>query len=102
LEGSRGVSETEEHNERFKQSTIGAESGFPFVPFLDPNIVVTPTDIEFGEILRSLKLIDEFRNERERVPIFYRYCIQLSVVLYWAQLVIFLLDKEECRCKGGF
>ena len=31
LEGGRAVGEAEEHYQRFKESTVGAEGGFPFM-----------------------------------------------------------------------
>jgi hypothetical protein len=38
-------------------------SSFPLVAFLDLDIVVPPVDIEFGEVLCTVELIDEVRNE---------------------------------------
>jgi hypothetical protein len=37
--------------------------GFPLVAFLDLDIVVPLADIEFGEVLCTMELIDEVRNE---------------------------------------
>jgi hypothetical protein len=45
LESSWGIGETEEHDKGFKKSTIGAKSGFVFISFFDPNIVVAPSNI---------------------------------------------------------
>jgi hypothetical protein len=48
MECGRGVSEAEEHNSGFKESSVGFEGGFPFVASLDAYIVVSSMDIEFG------------------------------------------------------
>jgi hypothetical protein len=48
LEGGWGVGESEEHNGWFKQAFVGDEGCLPFVSFFDANVVVAPTDVEFG------------------------------------------------------
>ncbi|KIK93229.1 hypothetical protein PAXRUDRAFT_145523 [Paxillus rubicundulus Ve08.2h10] len=74
---------------------ICTECGLPFIPFLNPYIVVTPANIKFGEILCSFEFIDKLGDEGERIMILHRYCIQPTIILYQAQFSVFLLDKEE-------
>jgi len=50
LEGCGGVCESEEHHEQFKQASIGTECRLPFIALLHPDVVVTPSDVEFGEV----------------------------------------------------
>jgi hypothetical protein len=49
LECGRRVAESEEHDCGFVEPERCFEGGFPFVSFLDPDVVVSPSDVEFGE-----------------------------------------------------
>src|SRR5882757_2797090 len=62
LEGGRKVGETEEHDARLEQSFVGDECRFPLVAFFYANIVVSPSNVEFGEQARSLYFINQFRD----------------------------------------
>jgi len=46
LECCGGVGESEKHYFWFEQSLVGGEGCFPFVSFLDPDIVISPSHIE--------------------------------------------------------
>jgi hypothetical protein len=48
LKGCGRVRESEKHYGRFEQSFVRQEGGFPFVSFLDADVVVTPAYVEFG------------------------------------------------------
>ena len=63
LEGGGGVCKTEEHDCWFKQSSVGDEGCFPFVPLFNAHVVVTPSDVKFGEEGGSLYSVDHFRNQ---------------------------------------
>src|SRR5229473_454895 len=45
LEHCRGVGKTKEHHQGFKHSFVCLEGSFPFVTFLDSNIVVPPSNL---------------------------------------------------------
>src|SRR5258705_12413060 len=81
LEGGRGVTKTEKHDERFKHPTIGFEGGFPFIPFLDSNVIVPPMDIELTEDLCVFKFVRDIGNEWKGVLVLDREIIKLAVVL---------------------
>ena len=102
LEGGRAVSETEEHHQRFKESSVGAECGLPFITFLDVDIVVPPVDIELGEVACTLETIDKVGNERKRIDILDSLCIECAIVLDKSERSILLLDEEYWCCHGGF
>ena len=51
LECCRGIGEAEKHNKRFKQSSGGSKSGFPLITFLNADIVISPSNVEFRVIL---------------------------------------------------
>ena len=59
LECGQGIGKSKEHNQWFEESTIGSKSCFGFVTFLNPNIVVTPPNIKFGEVFCTLKFVDQ-------------------------------------------
>ena len=98
LEGFRGVGEAKEHDEGFKESLIHMEGRLELISFLDANIVISPSNIQLGEPVSVLKVINEFRNEGERVFVGDSDLVQLPIVLDWSKRPILLLNKEEGRC----
>jgi len=59
LEGGGGVSQSKEHYPWFKQPFWGFERGLPFIAFLDLDIIVSPSYVEFGEEGSSLELFQD-------------------------------------------
>src|SRR5882724_4343618 len=51
LERCRAVSETKEHDKRFEQASVHPKGHLPLVSIPDSHIVVSPSDIQFGEVL---------------------------------------------------
>ncbi len=74
------------------------EGSFLLVSLSDSDIVVSPTNVELRKVLRSVKLIDEFRDEWKRVTVLDRHLVKLAVVLHRSQRAILFLDEEE---RGG-
>ncbi|KAG6875721.1 hypothetical protein C0993_007798, partial [Termitomyces sp. T159_Od127] len=97
LESGRTVDESKEYDEGFKQSTIGPEGSLPLISFLNAHVVVAPSNIQFGEVLHSLEVIDELGDEGERVAILHRYGIKDPVVLDQPERAILLFDEEDQR-----
>src|SRR5258708_29409951 len=95
LEGSGGIGQAEEHNRWFEEAFWGKERCFPFVSFLDTNIVVPPMYVEFGEEGATSKVINGLGNERRHVPLLLGPSVNGSVVLDRAELSVFLFDEEE-------
>jgi hypothetical protein len=98
LEGGRRVGESEEHDKRFKESLVGGEGS---LPFLDTDVVVSPTNVELGEVLGALESVDDIRDEGERVPVLDCDLVELPIVLHKAELAVLLLDKEDWQCDQG-
>ena len=67
LEGSGTIGHSEEHYERFEETTVDAKGCFPFISRLDAYIVETPSDIKFCEVLGSVELGDKLGDEGESV-----------------------------------
>ena len=62
---------TEGHDLGFEESFIGFKSGFPFVTFLDSDIVIPPTNVILGESSFADKLANKFFNEWDGVSVAY-------------------------------
>ena len=95
LEGGWGVSEAKEHDSGLVEASPGFESGFVFVSLFDPDVIVSPSDVQLRVNVGSPQVADERSDERERVLVTHRPLVDFSVVLYRSQLPILLLDEEE-------
>src|SRR5882724_8958985 len=102
LESGWTVGETKEHDQGFEKSSVCAESGLPFITFLDADIVVSPSDIKLGEVARTPESVNEVGDERKWICILYRLCVQRPVVLDQSETSILLLDEEYRSCHWGF
>jgi hypothetical protein len=102
LEGGRGIIHAEEHDHRFKEAFMDNEGTFPLISFFDVNIVITPSNVEFGEDLSSFEFIDEVRDEEKRIGIAGGMGIEISVVLARTEFAILLFHKEERGGLRGF
>ena len=81
LEGGGSIAESKEHNGGFKESHGGDESSFPLIFLLDANVVISPTNVEFGEQGGFLHVVDEFGDQGERVGISDGVGVQVAVIL---------------------
>ena len=93
-QGETGVPLTQ----RFKQPLIGLKGAFPLITFANANIVVPPANIQLGEVLGLMKLIDELWNEGYGVVIFDCHCVQCSGVLHQLKGAVLLLNEEYQGC----
>ncbi|KAF9800026.1 hypothetical protein IEO21_10453 [Rhodonia placenta] len=57
LEGRGGIGEAEEHHQGFVQPLVSYKGGFPLVTGFDPDVVVSPSNIELGEERGTAELI---------------------------------------------
>ena len=67
LEGGGSIAEPKEHDGGFKESHGGDKSGLPLILLSDANVVISPTNVEFDEQGRFFHVIDEFRDQGERM-----------------------------------
>ena len=79
-----------------------AEGGLPFVALTNTNIVISGSDIEFGEQRVSLEFFGDVFNVWNRVLIPDRSVVDGSIVLYWAIGSILFFDTEGARGVWGF
>ena len=54
LECGQGIAKAEVHNQEFKGPIVGPEGHFPFVAFSNPDKVVCPPEVKFGELFGRL------------------------------------------------
>ena len=81
LEGGGSVAEPKEHDGGFKESHGGDESGLPLIFLSDVNVVISPTNVKFGEQGGFFHVVDEFGDQRERIGILDGVGVQVAVVL---------------------
>jgi hypothetical protein len=74
----------------------------PLVSFLDSNIVVSLSNIQFGEYVCTTQVGNELCNEWKWILVLHHMAVKPPVVLYWSQFAILLLYKEEWRCVWRF
>ena len=81
LECGGSIAESEEHDGGFNESHGGDEGCFPLVLFSNANVVISPTNVEFGEQGGFVHVIDEFRDQGERIGISDGVGVQIVVIL---------------------
>ena len=81
LEGGGSVAESKEHDGRFKESHGGDEGSLPLIFLSDANVVISPTNVEFGEQGGFFHVVNEFRDQGERIGISDSVGVQVAVVL---------------------
>ncbi|KAF9798940.1 hypothetical protein IEO21_10640 [Rhodonia placenta] len=75
LEGRGGIGEAEKHHQGFVQSLVSYKGSLPLITGFDPDIVVSPSDVELREERSALKLIHHLGNQRQQIAIFDSDCI---------------------------
>ena len=81
LKGGGSVTESKEHDSGFKESHGGDESGLPLIFLSDVNVVISPTNVKFGEQGGFFHVVDEFGDQGERIGISDGVGVQVAVVL---------------------
>src|SRR5882672_3289022 len=97
LEHRQAVSETKEHDKRFKQASVHPKGCLPLISILDSCVVVSPSDVQFSEVLHlgSGYHIKDVRDQGQGVGILYGQHIELMVVLYEVEVSILFLNEED-------
>jgi hypothetical protein len=95
LKGRGGVCESEKHHQRLEEALVRTKCCLPLIALLHAHIGIPPLYIEFCEVLRTSELVDELRNQGERVLVLDHHCVQGPIILYETQCTILLLDEEN-------
>ena len=69
LEHRRYIAKPKEYYCGFIKTKGSDESCLPLIRFLDPNVVVSPLNVELSEINGVLHIIYEFRDKGQRIGI---------------------------------
>ena len=80
---------------------IGSEGSFPLISLPYANIVISPTDIKFCEILGILKGVDKVGDEGWWITVLFGDVVQSAVILNWAEPSVLFLDEEEGGSHWG-
>ena len=80
LEGPWGVAESEGHNLVLVEAIATPEGGLPLFSWRNSEAVVPISYVQFGDVFRSLDLVEDLVDEREGVPILDGDFIEPSVV----------------------
>jgi len=83
------------HNHRFIEPVRSSESGLPLVSLLNPNVVISPPDIEFRKVTRMFENVDKIGDMRKRVSVLECVRIYIAIILAGTEHSILLWDKKE-------
>ena len=95
LKDGRGIGKTEEYYGWFEESLMGDKSGFPLVSIFDMDVVISPTDVKFGENLCPLEFINKVGDEWKGICIADCVFINVAVVLTGTEATVLLFNKEK-------
>ena len=101
LKSGRSVTEPKKHYGGFEEAKRGDEHCFPLIFLSDANVVITPSNIEFGEQCRVLHVIDQLRDEGERIPVANSVGVEIPIVLTRSQGSVLLGHEEKRRGLWG-
>ena len=71
------------------------------ISVLDSDIVISLSDIKFGEDLHPLEFIDEVGNEWKGVCVTDCVFVNIAVILTRAEATVLLFNEAEGRCLWG-
>jgi hypothetical protein len=78
LEGARGVAESEEHDQRFEESSISPECHLPFFSFCHPDILKAPSQVQFPKHFGSSESVDDVVGGRNPCSVESSFDVELS------------------------
>ena len=84
LEGRRGITEAKEHDSGFVETEGSDECCLPLIFLLNVNVVIAPTNIKLSEQSRVLHVIDQLRDEGERISVANSMGVEILIVLAWS------------------
>ena len=83
LKSWRSITKAKEHDSGFEEAERSDECRFPLVFLLNANVVITPSNIKLHEQCGVLHIVDQLRNEGERIPVVNGVGIEVSIILAW-------------------
>ena len=101
LESCESIGKSEGHNEPFKRTIAGAESGFPFITVPNTDKVIGMSEINGGVDMGFTHSGKEVRNEQKGISILFGYFIEASEIYAEAEGFIFLEGEDYQSTMGG-
>ena len=93
LECGRRVSKAEEHHSGFVKPSSRLKRRFVLVSCLDADVVVPPLYVQLCVDHGPSQFSDQCGDEGEWVLVAHCPFVDVSVILYWPQLPVFLFDS---------
>ena len=81
LKGGRTVCHAKVHYSWLEQSSVRDNSSLPFISLSDTNVMIPPSYVEFGEVLRLRQSVDYVCGQGEWIPIFNSDFVKSAIVL---------------------
>src|SRR6184192_1834966 len=100
LEGSWSIRESEGHDLVLIVTISCAKSCFLDVIFVNADLIVSPTKVDLGEDLCTLKSVNEVINEEDGKSVLLGDLVEGPIVNAHVQLPILLLDKNDKSAIG--
>ena len=101
LESCGSIGKSEGHNEPFKITIVGSESGFPFITIHNTDEVIYMSEINGGIDTGFTHSGKEVGNEQKGILVFFGYFIETSEIYAEAEGFIFLEGEDYESTMGG-
>ena len=75
------IAKAKNHDSGFKNAKGSDACSLPLIFLPDVDVVVSPSDIKLGEESRVLHVINQLRDEGERVPIVNGVAVKVAIIL---------------------
>ena len=76
-----GITEPKKHDSGFEEAEGSDECSFPLILFSNADVVVSPLDIKLGKKGEIFHVVDQLRDEGERISVVNGVVVKVVVVL---------------------
>ena len=100
LEDGGAIGQPIEHDSGFESAAVGGEGGFSMVLLENLKVVVTATEVQFGEELGTLETVNKVGNKGKGVCVADCPGVDVSVILNHVFRAILFWYEEDWRGLG--
>ena len=101
LESCGSIGKSKGHNEPFKRTIAGSESGFPLITIRNMDEVIGMSEVNGGIDTGFTRSGKEVGNEWKRISVFFGYFIETLEIYAEAEGFIFLEGEDYWSTMGG-
>ena len=101
LESCGSIGKSKGHNEPFKRTIAGSESGFPFITIRNMDEVIGVSEINGGIDTGFTCSGKEVGNEQKGISVFFGYFVETLEIYAEAEGFIFLKGEDYPSTMGG-